>query len=197
MDNNNSVSATPSPTAKKGNLRFSYFEPVAGIIFAIVASVIFYFFPQIITIVFIGGTLIPTFDAEVIKSLWLPILLWALFLVAVDVAFLAQRRYTGKLAVIATIGHILVAICTFIIFISPRIVNTDYINFIHTYFADVAVWFGNILARPNLIILVIILIVLIIETINVIKKGLKSRENQEKDAYKNEDEDEEKPEDPA
>jgi len=178
-DNNEQVTKTNPPPAKKKNLRFSYVEPVAGIIFAVAAAVIFYFFPQIITIVFIGGTLIPTFDAEVIRSLWLPILLWAVFLVAVDIAFLAERRYTGKLAIIASIGHLIVIIATFIIFIGPRIVNPDYINFVHTYFADVAPWFGNIIARPNLIILVIIVIVLLLETLGVIRKGVKSKENKD------------------
>jgi len=164
----------PHPAPKK-KIKFSFYEPVAGIIFALVAAIIFYFFPQIITIVFIGGRLIPTFDAEVIQSLWIPILIWAILRLGVEFSFLIERRYTERLAVIASIGNILTAVVTFIIFFNVRIVYWEYIDFVHKYFADVAEWFGKILARPNLIILVIILIVLIIETINVIKKGRMSK----------------------
>jgi len=175
--------ATPddSRPAPKKKIKFSYFEPVAGIIFAVVAAAIFYFFPQVITIVFIGGRLIPTFDAQVIQSLWLPLLIWVILRVGVEVAFLVERRYTQRLALISLIGNFLTIIVTFIIFFSDQIVYWEYIDFVHTYFADVAVWFGNILARPNLIILVIIVIVLIIESINVAKKGRKSRARDKED----------------
>jgi len=170
-----------SRPAPKKKIKFSYFEPVAGIIFALVAAAIFYFFPQIITIVFIGGRLIPTFNSEVIQSLWLPILIWVILRVGVEVAFLVERRYTQRLALISFIGNVLTAIATFIIFFNDRIVHWEYVDFVHKYFADVAVWFGNILAKPNLIILVIIVIVLIIESINVIKKGRKSRVKDKED----------------
>ena len=180
MSNSEANTNDDRPVPKK-KLKFSYFEPVAGIIFAVVAAFIFYFYPQIITIVFIGGRLIPTFDAVVIQSLWLPILIWVILRVFVEVAFLIERRYTQRLALVAFIGNVLSAIATFIIFFSDRIVYWEYIDFVHTYFADVAVWFGNIIARPNLIILVVIVLVLIIETINVVKKGRKSRVKDKED----------------
>ena len=155
--------------------KFSYFEPFAGIIFAIVATVIFLGFPQIITIVFIGGRLIPTLDEVVIQSLWLPIILWAVFRIGVEVAYLIERRYTPRLAVISLIGHVLTAIVTVIIFADSRIVYWEYVDFVHTYFENVAEWFGEVLAKPNLIILAIMMIVLIIESINVVKKGKRQK----------------------
>ena len=170
-----------SHPAPKKKIKFSFFEPIAGIIFALLATFIFYFYPQIITIVFIGGRLIPTFDAEVIQSLWLPILFWVILRVGVEIAFLIERRYTQRLALVALIGNILVIIATFIIFVSDRIVYWEYIDFVHAYFANVAAWFGEILARPNLIILVVIVVVLIIESINVIRKGNKSKDKDTED----------------
>ena len=164
-----------SHPATKKKIKFSFFEPIAGIIFAVVAAIIFYFYPQIITIVFIGGRLIPTFDAEVIQSLWIPILVWVILRVGVEVAFLIERRYTQRLAITSLIGNVLTAIATFIIFFSDKIVYWEYVDFVHTYFADVAVWFGDILARPNIIILVVIILVLVLESINAIRKGRKSK----------------------
>ena len=169
-----------APAAQKKTLKFSFFEPIAGIIFAIVATFIFYFFPQIITIVFIGGRLIPTFDEVVIQSLWLPLLIWVVLRVGVEVAYLIERRYTQRLALVAVIGNFLAIIATFFIFFSDRIVFWEYIDFVHRYFADVAEWFGEVLARPNLIILVVIVLVLIIESFTVVKKGNKAKKLEEK-----------------
>jgi len=182
------------PRAPKKNLKFSYTEPVVGIVLAIVATVIFLGFPQIIAVFYIGGQVIPTFYTEVIRSLWIPIIIWALLRVGVETAYIIEHRYTKRLARNSVIGNVLAAICTFIIFISPRIVNADYIDWVHSYFANVSVWFGNILARPNLIILVIIMIVLILESVNVVRKGniaeKKKDEEDEFEASQSEPEDE-------
>jgi len=172
---------------EKKQRKFSFIEPIAGIIFAVVATIIFLGFPQIITIVFIGGRLIPTFDAEVIRSLWLPIILWAVVRIGVDVAYLVQQRYTQSLAIISLIGNALTAILTFIIFINSRIVYWEYVDFVHRYYEEIAAWFGAIIARPNIIILVVILLVLVLDTFNAIRKGGLMRKTDEDD----EDDDEE------
>jgi len=163
----------------KKHQKFSYWEPVAGILFAIIATVIFLGFPQIITVQYVDGSgtigyRIPTFEAEVIRSLWLPIIIWALLRVGIDVFYLFEKKYTKRLALVSVVGHVLTAICSVIIFISPRIVYWEYVDWVHSYFENVAVWFGNILAKPNLIVLTIMIVVLIIESIIVIRKGNKA-----------------------
>ena len=179
------VSKSPQTAEKK--MKFSYFEPVAGIIFAIVATVIFLGFPQIIAVVFVSGPLIPTFDSEVIRSLWIPIILWMVFRIFVEVFYLVERRYTKRLAIVTMIGNTLAFICTLIIFIPYKIVNVEYIDWIHTYFANIAVWFGEILAKPNIVIIVIMLVGLILDSITVIRKGFKKKKNEdEEDEVKSE-----------
>ena len=201
MIDNNDQKNLPDPNQPQGKrLKFSYFEPIMGIIITLLASIIFLGFPHIITVVFIGGPTIPTFNADVIRSLWIPIILWALFRIGVEAAYLYERKYTKRLAKISIIGHALTTICSFIILISPRIVNQDYISFIHDYYRNVSVWFGNILARPNLIILVIIMIIIILESINVIRKGNKAEKREEEKKQKeakNADEAANKADDPS
>ena len=157
----------------KKDLKFSYFEPIAGIIISLAATIIFLIFPHIITVVFIGGQVIPTFDVEVIRSLWvmIPAIIWAVLRVGVETAYLVEHRYTKRLANISVIGNALAVICSCIIFIPYRIVYWEFIEWVHSYFASVSVWFGNILARPNLIILVLMIVVLLIESITVVRKG--------------------------
>ena len=169
----------PKPEKK---IKFSYFEPIAGILFAIIATVVFLGFPQIIAVVFVSGPLIPTFDSDVIRSLWIPIILWAVFRIAVEVFYLIERRYTKRLALITILGNLLAFICTLIIFIPYKIVNVDYINWIHTYFDNIAAWFGEILARPNIVIIVIMFIGLVLDAVTVVRKGIKSKAKEDKDA---------------
>jgi len=169
--------------AIKTDRKFSYFEPIAGIIFAIVATVIFLGFPQIIAVVFVSGPLIPTFNTEVIRSLWVPIILWAIFRIAIEIFYIVEHRYTKRLAITTLIGNVLALICTLVIFIPSRIVNDEYIDWIHTYFGSIgAEWFGEILARPNLIIILIMLIGLILDSITVSVKGFKKKKEDDDDA---------------
>ena len=172
------------PGSKKG-LKFSYFEPVAGIIFSVVAAIVFLGFPIVFTVVYIGGPTIPTFIAEFFPDwdLWIiiPGIIWALLRIGVEVAYLVERRYTKRLAKISVTGNALAAICTFIMFVSPRIVNQEYVNWVHAYFANISVWFGNILANPHLIILFIIIVVLVLDSVNVIRKGNKAEKNDDDD----------------
>ena len=172
---NNEPGKEEVETPKKDQ-KFSFIEPIVGIIFAVVCTVIFLWFSQIITVVFVGGRLIPTFDADVISSLWLPVILWGLLHITVDVFYLVERRYTKRLALIAVIGKVLTLICACIIFIPYRIVFWEYIDFINTYYANIAEWFGNILIRPNLIILFVLIIIAVLESAVIIMRGNKAKE---------------------
>jgi len=178
-------SETPENDEQKKDMKFSYFEPIAGIIFTLVAAVLFLGFPLAFTVVYIGGYTIPTFIAEYFRD-WdllviIPGIIWAILRIGVEIAYLVEKRYTKRLAKISLIGNILAAICTFIIFISPRIVNQDYVNWVHQYFANVSVWFGNILANPHLIILFIILVALTLDSVNVVRKGNKAKETEDEE----------------
>ena len=177
---------------KLKNQKFSYFGPITGIIFAIVAAIIFLGFPRIITVVVFGGVEIHTFDDAYIRKLWLPIILWALFRIAVEVAYIVEHRYTKRLAKLTTIGNVLAIICTIIIFVSPRIVNPEYVSFINTYYTSIAPWFGTILAQPHLIIIVIMAVVLILDTITVFRKGSKAKEEKDEENEEEKDEDADK-----
>jgi hypothetical protein len=180
LNNRNTENESP-PRVTEKEIRFSYLEPICGILFAIAAAVIFLGFPQIIAVVFVSGPLIPTFDTEVIRSLWIPVILWVLLRVAVEVFYLIERRYTKRLAIVTMTGNTLAFICTLILFIPARIVNAEYVDWIHTYFADSAAIFGEILAAPHIVIIVIMLIGLILDSITVTRKGFKKKKEKNED----------------
>jgi len=171
---NNSGDTNSKPEKDLKEKRFSYSEPAKGIIFAVVATILFLGFPQVITYVFIGE-LIPIFNAAVVRSLWLPIILWALFRIGIEVFYIIERRYTKRLAIVTITGNVLATICGLIIFVSPRILWQGYVDFVHTNFQDMAAWFTapltRILDRPNLIILFVMILVFVIESINIARRS--------------------------
>lgn len=179
----NSEQKQDAKAAVKKVRKFSYFEPIVGIIIAILFVVLFLGFPQIMTVTFSGSLTddIPTWNETVLRSLWIPIVLWGIFRIAVDVAYLIERRYTKRLMVISLVGYVLTAVVTLITFVSARIVNVEYADFIRTFFADSAAWFGEILANPHIIIIVVMMLVLILETINVLIRSKKERAREEAD----------------
>ena len=160
--------------------KFSYFEPVVSILFTAVVAVIFLGFPQIITWVdtSAGQTFgdvavrpIPTFYADIIRSLWLPIILWALLRIGVEIAYIIEHRYTKRLAVITCAGDALAMVCALFIFVSPRIVNAEYIVHVFTNFIGNIAWLGHIIANPHIIILVIMAVVFTLDCVNAVIKG--------------------------
>jgi len=181
-------SSGPPRVAEKKQ-KFSYFEPVVGIIFAVAATVIFYFFPQIIAIVFVNGPIIPTFDIDVIKGsgslLWIPIFLWAILRIGVEIFYLVERRYTKRLAVITMIGNILAFVCILIIFVPFRIMNPEHIDWVRTHYINNAAWFGALLARANIVVIVIMFIGLVLDSITVIIKSRKAKAREEIDEDEN------------
>jgi len=168
-----------APSVKK----FSYFEPIVGIIIAIVCTVVFLWFSPIITIAFdaVLRETIPTFNENIIHSLWIPIILWGLVRIGGNVAYLIERIYTKRLAIISLAGNGLTAVLTLIIFISNRIVNVDYAQYMRDLFANTAAWFGSILANPHIVIIVIIFFVLILDSITVVRKRKKRMAIEEKE----------------
>ena len=189
--------------------KFSVLEPIKGIAFAVIATVIFLGFPEVITYVFKGETyvrFIPTFDADVIRSLWIPIILWCLFRIGIEVFGLIERRYTKRLATVTIIGNILATICGLIIFLIPRaashscgfmhskflIVNCEYYDFIHRNFNDMSEVFSKpitgILDKPNLIILFAMIFFFILESLLVLRKSKRDKNKDEDETGEETDE---------
>jgi len=166
--------------------KFPYFEPISGIIIAIVCVVVFVLFSDLITIAFWldPPALIPTFLEHELHRfiIWFPAVLWGITRLVVNIAYLIEKIYTKRLAIIALICNALTVILTFIIMIDGRIVNPVYAQWMRDLFEPVAPWFGEILARANLTILVILVVVMILDSITVVRKRNKVIRQEEKEA---------------
>jgi len=153
--------------------KFPYFEPFAGIVIAIVCTVVFLWFTDLITIAFYvePPILIPAFLQVEIQALWLPIILWGLVRIAGNIAYLIEKVYTKRLAVISLIANLLTVIITILILARDYIVNPKYADYmIRLFEPSVAPWFGVMLANPHIIIIAIVYLVMILDSITVIRK---------------------------
>ena len=189
--NKTEISVDESQERQEELNKFSYFEPIAGMTFAVICTVIFGWFSEIITWSYYGTAynniaegvirLVPTFDKEVISSMIVLVIIWGLLRIAIDVFYLVERCYTKRLAIVSIAGNVLTLIASCIILIPSRIVNDEYVLHVHAAFQAGMAWFGEIIARPNIIILVLLLVILFLESFFAARKGWKSNKEKNED----------------
>jgi len=118
------------PPAPKESSRIKPQEPVFSIMFSVLATVIFLGFPQIFT-AWLDGALIPIFDEQAVRGLWLPIILWAVLGISKEVVKLIDGRYTIRLAVVTLAANMLILLCAAPVFLNGSIFNpaiADYVK---------------------------------------------------------------------
>jgi len=189
--NKTQISVEESQDKREKLNKFSYFEPILGTTLAVTCTVIFGWFSEIITWSYYGTAnnnieegvirLVPTFNKDVISSMIILIILWGLLRIAVDAFYLFERCYTKRLAIVSIAGNSMTFIASCLILIPSRIVHDEYVLHVHTAFQGGMAWFGEILARPNIIILVLLLGILLFESFFATSKGWKSNKEKNED----------------
>jgi len=165
------------PEIPEARLKISPFWPIFGIVLSISLTALFLGFPQIIG-ASINFNWIPAFDTQIVRGLWLPILLWAILEIGVEIVKLIEGRYTMRLAVVAVISGILSAVCAVAIFGNNEIMNLQFfvqMEHYHMYFEALGGLFDNIIMRPNLVIMCIMLAIIFFETLDVVVKAFQSQ----------------------
>ncbi|MCL2838348.1 MAG: hypothetical protein FWE04_04675 [Oscillospiraceae bacterium] len=156
--------------------KISMWQPIGGIIGVVVTTTVFLSFPQIIAGRFSGVGWVSVFNVEVIRSLWLPILLWAAIHIVWEVMRLIEGRYTKRLAVIGVAVNVAIAACAAFVLASGAIMNPEFI-----------IQMGNVLppdpggilylmfGYPNLFLLGGIVLALVIDSISGMIKAFRTR----------------------
>lgn len=118
----------PEVPAKKARILKS--EPIAGIIFTVLAIVLFNGVPQIFGIHWFGEThaYVPIFDSAVFKSM-LPFIN-AVFVLGIvkEIFKLVIEKYNLKLAAVVTVINVVSLALTLYVFASPEIWNADFVT---------------------------------------------------------------------
>ena len=165
------------PEIPEAKMKISPFEPIAWIVFSIVTTVVFLGFPHIMAWYF-NNEWVTIFDVEIIRGLWLPVLLWMLIEIVAEAIKLVEAQYNMRVVSVTVVTSVLQMVCAVIVFGNRNIINSEFVSSIEnlgpTIFGDGG-WFITNIARPNLVILVAIFIILVWEVAEVAVKAAQAR----------------------
>jgi len=160
------------PLVPSKNERIPRWEPIAGMAWGAVAAVFFLGFPQVAGWWFGGAGWTPIFDAAAIRSLWLPIVLWAVLGIGTEALRLIEGRYTRRLAIVMAAANLCIAASVIFVFAQSRIINAAFAPAFREFLGDIPL-VGTIFAHFNLFFLAVVLFALAIETVTAVYKGWK------------------------
>jgi len=164
------------PEIPEAKAKIEPFWSIVGIAVSIPAAVLFLLYPQIISARFEDIGWIPVFNVDVVHSLWLPILLWAILNVGSEIMELVEGQYTMRLASVTAGACALIAICAAAVFGNSEIINPVYTSrmLYERHLFDGAYWVFDIVAQPNHFIMAVTFIVLAYETVWAFVKAFQS-----------------------
>jgi hypothetical protein len=152
------------------------FEPIVGMVFSLLAVALFLGFPQICGVYLEDSGWLPILSVEVLRSLWLPIILWAVLSIIKESVRLVEGQYTIRLAIVTTVVNILVLVCSAVVFLNNAIVNPDFLRYMTGLITtDVSQLVPTVIVNFNLVLLGLICFALILDIVVVFAKALRSR----------------------
>jgi len=160
------------PTSKK---KISIDGPIFGITFSLVTTALLLLFPQILGF-YIDYERITIFNIYVLRSLWLPIIIWTVLEISFEIFALIEGRHSKRLAMFSLATCVASLACGIIIFGSANIFSPEFLALIEywsTYASDNPI--NNfIFVNPNFTILIPYFIIIAIETIYTVYHGFKA-----------------------
>jgi len=148
LDEGDIFSRLPDLPEKAEKIKIS--EAVAGIVFCVVFAVVLLAFPQVIGMWTQETGWIPVFEITVFRSLWLFIVLWAIFEIIKESVKIIEREHTKRLLVVTIVCNILIMACAVIVFMNGKIMNPEFLYTLNNFITDedgrtaASVIFGNL-----------------------------------------------------
>ena len=146
--------------------------PLSEIMVSLIFTVLFLGVPQVFSAP-IGGEWIRIFDIDVLRGLWLPIIVWTTAEIATEIFKIIEGRYTLRVAIVGTLGGIVSAVCAFMVFAGESVVNPVFINRVTDSPVGGIEHLESIATRPNVVMLAVMLIIIFIEVMDVVMNALK------------------------
>ena len=162
----------PAVPSRKARIR--PWEPVFAILWSVVFVTLFLGVPQAMGVWFHEiDRWVPLFSTSVIRSMWLPIVVWAVLGIAKEAVKLIEGRYTFLVALTTVISNILILLCAGIIFIGSPIINPQFVSrfpeMVSLVFKGRVVVYGA--GSLNLICIGVVAFALLIDSITVVAKA--------------------------
>jgi len=165
------------PEIPEAKMKISPFEPILWIAFSIVTTILLLGFPQIMG-AYLDGRWITVFNIEVVRGLWLPILVWTLLEIIAEAVKLVEGQYNMRVVAVTVAACILQIVCVFAVFGNSDIINSEIISLVEHWGINVLAigeQFSNLFMRPNMAIVVIVIGILVWEIIDVVIKAFQAK----------------------
>jgi len=155
------------------NERIPLWEPIAGMALCVVMALVFLAFPQVMGGWLDGAGWIPALDISVVRSFWLPIVLWAVLGIGKEVLRLIEGRYTRRLAIAASAANPVIAACAVVAFRGGRIMNPLFLDRMGDIFGETGRIAMAVIENAHLIFLGVVFFALVVETVTFWVKARK------------------------
>lgn len=150
------------PLVPENNMRILPGECIAGMILCIVFVVVFLAFPQVMGGWTEGTGWIPAFDIQAMRSMWIPIVIWAVLGIGREALKLVEGRYTKRVAVVSAIADLVTGVCAAVVFLPGQIMNPAFAPAMHTMLGEVP-FIGQVLPRVNLLMFALVMFALVVD----------------------------------
>lgn len=176
IDNTGNLDNLPSVPVKKEKI--SKAEPIVGIAISIAFMSVFLICPQIFSFgITKTNTWIPIFNIDTIHSTWYIIVLFGILGIIRESVQLIEGRRNKKVMVTTIVTNVLSAVMTVIWLARDNILNSDFIDFVTSYFPDKGEAISPVLSNFQLLFMGVILLALAIDTIDTVVKTYKAKNN--------------------
>jgi len=122
------------PPVPKGKAQIKPHEPIISIAFSIFATVIFLVFPQVIGVWSSETGWVSVFEPSIIRSLWIPIVLWTVMGIARESVKLVDGQYSRRLVAVTVFCNGMAVFIIFGIFMNEHILNSRFAQVISQLF---------------------------------------------------------------
>jgi hypothetical protein len=155
----------PDVPAEKAKISVPW--AIFGIVFSITMTALLLGFPHIIQGYFPGTGWVHVFDIEVLRGMWLFLILWAGLEIFVEIVSLMAGHYSKHLAAVGVTSGILQIGFAIIVFGNAAIINPDFVSAITSavdgYAPEIVSY-----VRPHLWILAVCIVAIFIETVDTL-----------------------------
>jgi hypothetical protein len=145
-------------------------EPIVGILMCALLPVLFLGVPQIMGGMS-NGIWIPLFDVAVLRSLWIPIIVWAILGVIAETVTILEGRYTKRLAIVSIVTNLLIVVCAATVFLNNSVMNPDFVYYMSGILNYEADWLIPWLSSSNIIVFVVVCVIVVIESVSLAVKA--------------------------
>lgn len=162
------------PTVPQKQERISVWEPVGGILFTVVFTVVFLAYPQILGI-HLGdsGEWTPVFNISLLRSMWYVIIAMAVLGIGQEIYRIYVGRYTKKLALVTAVTNGLSAVLTYVFFRNQEIMNSQFLAEFQNLLTGNTDAAAKVLTNLNLLFIAVVIFALVIDLITVTAKAYK------------------------